>query len=210
MTLGTQIGLYRKKLGITQEVLAQQLSVTNQAVSKWESDQCCPDVMLLPKLADIFGITTDELFGRTAPRKEMPSSKLPWKDDGTLRAVLFIGHQLVAEHPAAEEVTLHYDGPALNIDSAFSVFCGDVEGNITAGSSITCEDVEGNVTAGGNVTCQDVEGDVKAGGNVKCGDVEGDVKAGGMASCDSVAGSVNSGKDMMAQMWKSMTPPFKD
>ena len=210
MTLGTQIGLYRKKLGITQEVLAQQLSVTNQAVSKWESDQCCPDVMLLPKLADIFGITTDELFGRTAPRKEMPSSKLPWKDDGTLRAVLFVGHQLVAEHPAAEEVTLHYDGPALNIDSAFSVFCGDVEGNISAGSSITCEDVEGNVTAGGNVTCQDVEGDVKAGGNVKCGDVDGDVKAGGMASCDSVAGSVNSGKDMMAQMWKSMAPPFKD
>ena len=62
MTLGNTISKYRKALGITQEALAQQLEVTNQAVSKWESDQCCPDVMLLPRLADLFGITIDELF----------------------------------------------------------------------------------------------------------------------------------------------------
>ena len=65
MTLGNTISKYRKTLGITQEALAQQLEVTNQAVSKWESDQCCPDVMLLPRLADIFDITIDELFGYT-------------------------------------------------------------------------------------------------------------------------------------------------
>ena len=38
MTLGNTIASYRKKLNITQEVLAQQLGVTNQAVSKWESE----------------------------------------------------------------------------------------------------------------------------------------------------------------------------
>lgn len=40
MTLGNKIATYRKKLGITQEGLAKKLDVTNQAVSKWESDQC--------------------------------------------------------------------------------------------------------------------------------------------------------------------------
>ena len=64
MTVGTQIGHYRKKQSMTQENLAQKLGVSNQAVSKWESDQCCPDVMLLPKLADIFEISIDELLGR--------------------------------------------------------------------------------------------------------------------------------------------------
>ena len=67
MTLGNRIGKYRKKLRMTQEALAQKLDVTNQAVSKWESDQCCPDISLLPRIADIFGITMDELFGRSAP-----------------------------------------------------------------------------------------------------------------------------------------------
>lgn len=67
MTLGKRIGRYRKKLGLTQEALAQKLDVTNQAVSKWESGQCCPDIALLPRIADVFGITMDELFGRVAP-----------------------------------------------------------------------------------------------------------------------------------------------
>ena len=49
---------------ITQESLAQQLGVTNQAVSKWKSEQCCPDVILLPRLADLFHISMDELFER--------------------------------------------------------------------------------------------------------------------------------------------------
>ena len=62
MTIGMQIANYRKKLGMTQEELARQLDVTNQAVSKWESEQCCPDIMLLPKLADIFEISIDEFL----------------------------------------------------------------------------------------------------------------------------------------------------
>ncbi len=55
---------YRKKAGLTQEELAKKLGVTNQSVSKWESAQCCPDIGLLPMLADIFEISIDELFGR--------------------------------------------------------------------------------------------------------------------------------------------------
>jgi len=62
-TLGKRIVQHRKRLGLTQDQLAEKLGVTAQAVSKWENDQSCPDISMLPKLADIFGITTDTLLG---------------------------------------------------------------------------------------------------------------------------------------------------
>ncbi len=63
MTMGKRIFYYRKRMGLTQEQLAERLGVTAQAVSKWEHELSCPDVTLLPRLAEIFGITTDELLG---------------------------------------------------------------------------------------------------------------------------------------------------
>ena len=62
-TLGKRIVANRKRLGLTQDALAEKLGVTAQAVSKWENDQSCPDITMLPKLAQIFGITTDALLG---------------------------------------------------------------------------------------------------------------------------------------------------
>ena len=66
-TLGKRIVANRKRLNLTQDQLAEQLGVTAQAVSKWENDQSCPDISMLPRLAEIFGISTDELLGREAP-----------------------------------------------------------------------------------------------------------------------------------------------
>ena len=63
-TIGKRIMENRKRLGLTQDALAERLSVTAQAVSKWENDQSCPDITMLPKLAEIFEISTDELLGR--------------------------------------------------------------------------------------------------------------------------------------------------
>ena len=65
-TLGKRIAENRKRMKLTQDQLAEQLGVTAQAVSKWENDQSCPDITMLPKLAEIYGITTDELLGRQA------------------------------------------------------------------------------------------------------------------------------------------------
>ena len=62
-TLGKRIVSHRKRLGLTQDALAELMGVTAQAVSKWENDQSCPDIGALPKLAEIFGISTDELLG---------------------------------------------------------------------------------------------------------------------------------------------------
>lgn len=63
-TLGKRISAYRKQMGLTQDQLAEKLGLTAQAVSKWENDLSCPDITVLPKLADIFGVTTDTLLGR--------------------------------------------------------------------------------------------------------------------------------------------------
>lgn len=62
-TLGKRIVANRKKLGLTQDALAEKLGVTAQAVSKWENDQSCPDITMLPRLAQVFGTSTDALLG---------------------------------------------------------------------------------------------------------------------------------------------------
>ncbi len=192
MDMGSIITEYRKKLGMTQDALAQKLGVTNQAVSKWESNQCCPDIGLLPQLADTLGLSIDQLFGRPAPEKVVRQD-LPWADDNTLRAVIYIGHTLVDGHKEAKNITFTYEGPALNVTSAFAVHCGDVAGSVDAGTDVNCGNVEGSVDAGCNVSCGDVGGDVDAGTNVGCGDVAGDVDAGVSVNCGDVEGDVDAG-----------------
>ncbi len=64
-TLGSRIAELRRKKNMTQEELAAELGVTPQAVSKWENDLSCPDIALLPQLARLFDVTTDELLGNT-------------------------------------------------------------------------------------------------------------------------------------------------
>ena len=61
-TLGERIAEKRKKKGLTQEELADKLGVSAQAVSKWENDISCPDIMTLPNLSDRLGISIDELL----------------------------------------------------------------------------------------------------------------------------------------------------
>ena len=63
MDIGNKILFLRKNKGVTQEQLAQTLGVSNQAVSKWESGQCFPDIQLLPDIARYFNVSSDELLG---------------------------------------------------------------------------------------------------------------------------------------------------
>lgn len=62
-TLGSRIARRRKALNMTQEDFSQLLGVTAQAVSKWENDVSCPDIMLLPKISEVLDISIDELMG---------------------------------------------------------------------------------------------------------------------------------------------------
>ncbi len=61
-SLGVLITELRKEKGMTQAQLAEQMGVTDKAVSKWERDLSCPDINSVPKLAEIFGVTVDQLM----------------------------------------------------------------------------------------------------------------------------------------------------
>ena len=63
MTIGTNIKRLRQNKDIIQEQLGNALGITSQAVSKWECESALPDIDLLPKLADYFGISIDALMG---------------------------------------------------------------------------------------------------------------------------------------------------
>ena len=192
MIIGSKIAFYRKKLGITQATLAQKLEVSNQAVSKWESGQCCPDISLLPLLADFFEITIDELFDRMTLPAEV-TIDTPWEDDATLHVAVFHGRKYIGRSDACTDMTFQYEGPALSIDCAVNLHCNAVSGNVSAGGSVECDDVYGSVQAGGSVSCNEVNGSVQAGGNVTCDDVNGNVDAGGNVTCDTVEGDAKAG-----------------
>lgn len=53
---------FRYQNRITQQALADMIGLTSQSVSKWEREECCPDIALLPILADAMGCTVDEFF----------------------------------------------------------------------------------------------------------------------------------------------------
>ena len=61
-TLGQKIAELRKAKNMTQLELANLLNITDKAVSKWERDISCPDINTFPKLAEILGVSVDELL----------------------------------------------------------------------------------------------------------------------------------------------------
>ena len=73
-TLGNMIAELRKQQGMTQLELAEKMGVTDKAVSKWERDLSCPDINSLPNLAQILGVSVEELM-QTKKEAQAPESK---------------------------------------------------------------------------------------------------------------------------------------
>ena len=74
-TLGTMIAERRKQHGMTQLELAEKMGVTDKAVSKWERDLSCPDINSIPNLAEILGVSVEELM-QVKKEAEAPVSKV--------------------------------------------------------------------------------------------------------------------------------------
>ena len=77
MTLGERIAYYRGKLGLSQGELAEKLSVSRQAVSKWETDAGLPDLERLIALSKLFDITLDELVKGASEEPPAPIGETP-------------------------------------------------------------------------------------------------------------------------------------
>ena len=73
-TLGTMISELRKQHGMTQLELAEKMGVTDKAVSKWERDLSCPDINSIPNLAEILGVSVEELM-QVKKTAEAPAGK---------------------------------------------------------------------------------------------------------------------------------------
>ena len=66
--MGEILSTLRREKGMTQRELADMLNITDKAVSKWERDIACPDTQTIPKLAEIFGVSVEELIhAKAAP-----------------------------------------------------------------------------------------------------------------------------------------------
>ena len=79
-TFGQRFARLRKSKAYTQEQIADKVNISYQAVSKWENDISSPDISILGELANILGVTTDELLGRVDPNEVKLVDKTKRKD----------------------------------------------------------------------------------------------------------------------------------
>ena len=85
-SMGEMISALRKEKGLTQKELADMLNITDKAVSKWERDVACPDTMTIPRLAEILGVSVEELMNvKSTPRTSRKGAE--YLIDIILRAV---------------------------------------------------------------------------------------------------------------------------
>lgn len=99
-TIGKRIAELRKNNNLKQDELAEVLGVSPQAVSKWENDISCPDIMLLPKLAKILGTTVDELL---SGKVEAEVSYVPEEERKDIKDMMF---RIVVNSPDDGKVKL--------------------------------------------------------------------------------------------------------
>lgn len=76
LNIGLNIKRLRNEKGFTQEQLAERLNVSSAAVSKWEAKNSYPDITLLFPLAEIFGVSVDELLGYDREKEKAEINKL--------------------------------------------------------------------------------------------------------------------------------------
>ncbi len=115
LNLGNKIRELRRRDGRTQEMLADALGVTSQAVSRWESGGSYPDMELMPAIANYFGVSIDELFGYNNDRQNKINDildkarkyNLRYRDDGAwFDECLALLRQGLAEFPKNEQIMI--------------------------------------------------------------------------------------------------------
>lgn len=142
-TLGKRIAELRKEKGLKQEVVAERLAVSPQAVSKWENDQTCPDISVLPLLAEILGVTVDKLLTGKDPTPIVQLASSEEKDfvlrmeivaaDGSVvrtNIPMSIANQYLSSDACSIVLTEAFQGQDLDLKSILSLAQFGVIGNL--------------------------------------------------------------------------------
>ena len=87
-SIGRFIAVLRKANGMTQQEMADRLNVSNKAVSRWERDECSPDLTLIPAIAEMFGVSCDELLRGERLTGSLDSEKLGHKTDRQIKNLI--------------------------------------------------------------------------------------------------------------------------
>ncbi len=191
MSIGKNIARFRKDKGLTQTELGDMLGVSNQAVSKWESEINMPDVMLLPEIAKALGVTLNQLYDipdeasrvegvNLQPHYDLVAN-LPWEDDGVIRGVVFEGRKLLtASEGLTQSFNFEIHGNPKDVHSE----CGiTVYGSVMGG--VNCADLTVTGSMSGGANCNDVT----VGGNWEGGCNCDDLTIGGSFYGGSVIGN---------------------
>ena len=198
LCIGENIRRLRKNMEIGQEALANEVGVSVQAVSKWETGQSVPDVGIIPDIAAFFGVSIDSLFfGEGAGI----GNKLPLPEDDVLYIVQVRNGSVLGKGRWDREkpIKLSLENVEEKLDIQIwgnAEIEGNVSGNVNSGNSLTCKDVGGGVNAGDGVNCGNIGGGVNAGDGVICGNIGGAVNAGDGINCANIGGDVTSNGDI--------------
>ena len=136
MKIGKQIAFLRKQKGFTQEELANALGVTNQAVSKWENDISCPDIMLLSPLAELLGTTVDELLN---DRAKPETALVPEAERKSLDDMLF---KVIVNSAQGDKVRVNLPMPLVRIGLEMGLKIPQVANNEHLGDALKGIDVQ--------------------------------------------------------------------
>lgn len=116
-SLGALIAEARRKKGMTQLELAEKMGVTDKAVSKWERDHSCPDVNSLPQLAEVLGLSIEELL-QGKNEKQPADSKVGELLDTILKAIALAMGVAVAALSALDALSSAQALPLLGLGLA--------------------------------------------------------------------------------------------
>lgn len=218
-TFSNNLKQYRKQKQLSQEQLAEQLGITTQAVSKWECSLSYPDIDLLPRLADLFGVSIDTLLRGDA--------SCTGTDGGTTDHTDGAGQTGKAANGPAADDTVPFPQPDLPDDNVLRIvqYRGKTllrkdtyDPNIRIPLSLTCEprtkkffhnkvsvsgwDSDAPLTPieiwGSADIFGDLCGSAKIGASVTCsGDINGTVNAGMSVECSGdISGPANAGQNI--------------
>lgn len=170
--------------------------------------------MLLPKIAEIFEIAIDQLYGIEYVKSEKQQKEihqyleeemefLPWENDGNIRVAVFEGKKLLwknEQNSLNEQVQVYLNGEIKDVINYGNIICNEVQGDITSygalhcNMDINCNNMEGIINCNGDINCEEIYGNVSAGATVNCENIQGDVSAGISVSCETIVGNTTANK----------------